>query len=65
MGGDGKVTEKYGSDGAGTGDDIQGGGSEGAALWEQELVSDRGNYEGTVGGGVPPLGGLEDIRDVR
>ena len=49
----------------GTGDDIQGGGSEGAALWEQELVSDRGDYEGTVGGGVPPLGGLEDIRDVR
>ena len=42
--------------------DLQGGGSDGATLWERELGSDICDAEGA--GGVPPLGGSEDSRYV-
>ena len=47
---------------AGTGDDVQGGGSDGADIWERELGSDRYDAEGA--GGVPPSGGSEDSRNI-
>ena len=62
LGGGGEVDGKYESNGAVTGDDVKGSGSDGATLRDQELGSDGGNDEGF--GGVLPLGGLEDIRDV-
>ena len=48
-----KGSDKDGNNGAGTGDDVQGGGSNGATLWELELgryIANAGGY-----GGVPSL----------
>ena len=61
MGDGGKCSDEYGSDSAVTGDGVKCGGSDSAALQKQYLGSDVGNYEGA--GGVPPSGGLADIRD--
>ena len=47
----------------GTGNDLKGRVSDGATFRDQDLVIDGCNDEGA--GGVPPLGGPEDIRDVR
>ena len=55
MGDCGKGSDKYGRDLAGTGDDVQCGGSDGVNLREKELGSDRGNDEGTER--VIPSGG--------
>ena len=60
MGDGGKGSDGERSDGAGTSDDVQGGGSDGAILWEKELGSDGGNAEG-AGGVSPPV----DWRIVR
>ena len=62
MGDGDKGNHKYGIDSTGMGNDVQGGDSEGANLWKQELGIDRGNSEGA--GGFPPLGGPDYIRDV-
>ena len=40
VGGGGKVDDKYRRNSAGTGDDVQGGGSDGDALWWRGLGSD-------------------------
>ena len=60
MGGSVKVNDKYRSNSEGVGDDVQGGGLDGATLREKYLGSDRGDAEFYVG--VPPLGGPEDSR---
>ena len=58
-----KVSDKNRGNGAGTSDDLQGSGSDGATLRVRELGSDEGNAEGS--GGVPSFGGPEDIRDFK
>ena len=63
VGDGGKDADKDGSEDAGMYDDVQGSGSDGAALLEIELGSDGGYDEGD--GGVSPSGGPEDSRDVR
>ena len=40
-----EVTDKDGSNGAGKGDDVQGGGSDVATLWERELGGNEGDSE--------------------
>ena len=52
MGDSGEGDDEERSNNAGTCDDIQGGVSGGATLWEQEMDIDGGNAEGD--GGVPP-----------
>ena len=61
VGDGGKGTGEYGSDGTGTGNDVQGVSSESATLREWELGIDGDNAESD--GGVPSLAGTEDIRD--
>ena len=62
MGGIGEGVEKYGSDRAFTGNNVQGNGSDCDALLELELGSDGGDDEGA--GRVPPSGDSEDCRYV-
>ena len=57
-----KGDDKYSSDSASMGDDLQGGGSYGATLRYQELGSDRGDGEGD--GGFTPSGVPEDGRNL-
>ena len=52
VGNGGEGVEKYGSNGAGTCDDVKGGGLYSAALWEWKLGSDVFDAEGD--GGVSP-----------
>ena len=49
---------KYARNGEDPGSNVQGGGTLGAIIWQQELGSDRGDAQGT--GGVPPSGGATD-----
>ena len=63
MGDGGKVVDKDRGDGAVTVDDVQGGGSDGADLWERELGSYGGDAEGA--GRVPPSGGSTDSKYFR
>ena len=49
MGGGGERTDEYGSDGAVTVDDVQGGGSYGDTLQDQDLGSEGGGNEGVEG----------------
>ena len=62
VGDGGKGADKDGSNSVGTGDDIQGGGSDGAALQERKLGSDGDDADSSVW--VPTLGGSEDSRNV-
>ena len=62
-GGGGEVDDKDVSNGAGTGNFVQGSGTYGANIGERGLGSDGGNAEGD--GGVPPSGGLVDSRYFR
>ena len=62
VGDGGKGADEDDINGAGMRYDLQGGGSDGATLWERELGSDICDAEGA--GGVPPLGGSEDSRYV-
>ena len=59
----GEGDDEYSSNGAGTGDDVQGVISESATLQDQYMGCGGGDIE--VAGGVPPEGGLENIRDFR
>ena len=54
---------KDGSYGAGTGSDVQGGGTFGVIIWKRELGGDRRDAQ--VPGGVPPSGGVTDHGDDR
>ena len=59
MGGVEEGSKKEGSDGAGTGDDVQGSGSEDDALGDLELGSDGFNDVGVL-----PLGRSEGSKDI-
>ena len=48
MGGGGEGSDEDGREGVDTGNDVQGGGSYGDILREQEFDSNRGNADGTV-----------------
>ena len=63
MGDGGKCSEKDESNGVGTGDDVQGGGSECATLRDWESSSDKGDAKGA--GKFWPSGGPKDSRDVK
>ena len=63
MGNGDQGADEYGSGGASTGNDVQGGGPYGDTLQDRELGSDRGDAEGAEG--VPPSIGPKDSRDVK
>ena len=55
MGNGGEVTDKGRSNGAGTGNDVQGGGLESVSVWELYMGGDGGDVDGSRG--VSLLGG--------
>ena len=58
-----KGARKEGSNGAGPGRYLQGGGAVGDIIWKQELGGDRGDAQGPDR--IPLLGGVMDHRDDR
>ena len=61
MGGDSECSIKYGSNGAGPGSNVQGGGAFGVTLWKRYLGGDRVDAQGPDG--VSPSGGDTDHVD--
>ena len=61
MGNGSKGARNDGSNDAGPGRDVQGGGAFGAIIKHRELVGDYGDAQGP--GWVPPLGGAKDHKD--
>ena len=56
-----KGNEKYRSNSAVPGSNVQGNGSVGTIIWQQEMVGDRGDAQGSYG--VPSSGGATDHGD--
>ena len=54
-------TRNDGTNGAGLGRNVQGGGAVGAVVWQQDLGGYRGDNQGPDG--IPPLGGMTDHGD--